>query len=243
MTFADLPALQFQFAKTVPFENIDIMVQKNEDLTLENIRKKIIDQKRGGVCYELNPLFYSFLKQQGFDVRMVAATIVHDQDHHDLVGTHITTLLTQEENRYIVDVGFGGNHALQPIPMTGETVTSLTGEYRIREVQTPFGEYAMQKYRDGKLDIQYIFSTEPIDEAHLNMAKDRITDHTDSPFNKSVLLNKLTDDGSITLTNQSFTITRNNRKTRQEVDRDLFKQLCEHRFGIPMTEKMLQLLV
>lgn len=236
VTFEDLPALQLQFAKTVPFENISIMSNEDIHVTLENIRQKILNQKRGGVCYELNPMFYSFLNHQGFDVSMVAGTVFLENNHQGLHRTHIATLLQQDGKQYIVDVGFGKNHALQPVPMTGETVTSFTGEYRIKEVDSPWGEYSLEKYCDGKLEIQYTFSTDPVDESHLDKVKDVITHHDHSPFNKSILLSKLTNDGTITLTDHSLTITKHNKKTQHQLNQEVFKQMCRDYFQIDIQQ-------
>ncbi|SMO32023.1 arylamine N-acetyltransferase family protein [Melghirimyces algeriensis] len=237
VTFEDLPSLQLQFTKAIPFENMDVMRKDHRKVTLENVKKKIIDQKRGGICYELNPLFYWFLQQQGFKVYMVAGTVIRDGEPRGPIGTHVTTLLLHNEEPYIVDVGFGSNLALQPIPMTGQTVSSFTGEYRIQKTQTPWGDYTLEKYQNGELKVRYSFSTKPVDETYLDQVKDQITHHEQSPFNKSILLTKLIDNGHITLTEQSLTTTKNQQRTQQKIDQHLFQELCQRHFGIaPLQE-------
>jgi len=44
----------------------------------------------------------------------------------------------------LVDVGFGSHLALQPIPFTGEFVTSITGDYRIETENTELGEFIFE---------------------------------------------------------------------------------------------------
>ena len=41
--------------------------------TPEDLFRKVVEQKRGGYCFELNKLFFLLLKELGFDCRSVAA--------------------------------------------------------------------------------------------------------------------------------------------------------------------------
>ncbi|RAL26152.1 arylamine N-acetyltransferase family protein [Thermoflavimicrobium daqui] len=229
--FEDLSELMLQFAKHVPFENISII--QGEDLAIhaDQLKRKIIDQKRGGVCYELNPIFYNLLKELGFDVQMISATI-SGNEKQDLIGTHIAISLIHNQEKYIIDVGFGSNLALKPIPFTGEWVKSVTGEYRVRKEKTKWGDYILEKARNGEVEISYFFDLKPIDESYLNHVKDLITNHPNSPFNKSLLLAKITEKGHQTLTENSYTVTQNGEKNKQSIDSTQFKQLSKDQFGI-----------
>ncbi|MFB4164815.1 arylamine N-acetyltransferase [Alteribacillus sp. JSM 102045] len=228
--FDDLPKLMFQFAKNVPFENIDIIQRKDIEINADNVKRKIIDQSRGGLCYELNPMFYYFLQERGFDVQMVPATV--SGNHPEIIETHVTIVLKKNDQQYLIDVGFGANHALQPIPFSGEFVTSLTGEYRVKHDKTEAGEYVLEKYRCEKLEASYSFFLKQINESHLNHMKEVIMKHPHSPFNQSALLTKLTDDGHTTLTDKTFTIVKDGSKNKQSIDSIKLKQLSISQFGI-----------
>ncbi|MBJ3143753.1 arylamine N-acetyltransferase, partial [Salmonella enterica subsp. enterica serovar Derby] len=52
----------FTFAHTIPFENLDVIASNTNTITMENLQNKILSRSRGGLCYELNTLFYYFLK-------------------------------------------------------------------------------------------------------------------------------------------------------------------------------------
>lgn len=231
VTFEDIHVLQSQFAKHIPFENMSIIQKENIDLTFEDLKRKIIDNRRGGVCYELNPLFYYALKELGFDVHLIGGTVFSDEENR-LIQTHFATILHHNEQRYLIDVGFGSHHALQPLPFTGETITSPTGTYRIQKKETTFGEYAFEKYQDGKLEIGYDFFKAPIDETVLQNAQQIITHHEKSPFNKAPLLTKRTDDGHITLTDKTYTVTKGKQKSKQTIDLLTFQALALREFGI-----------
>ncbi|HEY3475804.1 MAG TPA: arylamine N-acetyltransferase, partial [Anaerolineales bacterium] len=63
----------------VPFENLDIARERPIRLTEEALWEKIVVQKRGGFCYELNGLFAWLLRQSGFDVSYLNARVYNGQ--------------------------------------------------------------------------------------------------------------------------------------------------------------------
>ena len=58
----------YAMAQTVPFENLNILEKNFKEISKENLKEKILVNNRGGLCYELNPTMYYFLKDSGFDV-------------------------------------------------------------------------------------------------------------------------------------------------------------------------------
>lgn len=59
----------------VPFENLDIHLNREIQLNIPHLWEKIVEQKRGGICYELNGLFFYLLQQIGFKAQMVSARV------------------------------------------------------------------------------------------------------------------------------------------------------------------------
>ena len=59
-----------------------------------------------------------------------------------------------------------------------------------------------------------------------------IVEHPESSFNKSPLLTKLTDRGSVTLTDTSLTKWEDGVVTKEEVDGERFRELAREIFGI-----------
>ena len=53
----NLKYLQRRHLLNIPFENLDIHWKKPIDLKGESLYQKIVENKRGGFCYELNGLF------------------------------------------------------------------------------------------------------------------------------------------------------------------------------------------
>jgi N-hydroxyarylamine O-acetyltransferase len=73
----------------VPFENLDIARERPIRLTEEALWDKIVVQKRGGFCYELNGLFAWLLRQSGFDVSYLNARVYNGQGQLGIDFDHL----------------------------------------------------------------------------------------------------------------------------------------------------------
>src|SRR5699024_12439890 len=74
--FSDLPLLMKQFTYHLPFENVDIMMNGKTLLEYEALYQKMIHNKLGGLCYELNQLLFFTLQMLGFDVRLIHYNLI-----------------------------------------------------------------------------------------------------------------------------------------------------------------------
>lgn len=55
--------------RAIPFENFDIALGRPIDLTPQAVFNKLVRNRRGGYCFELNGLMLQALKHYGFDAR------------------------------------------------------------------------------------------------------------------------------------------------------------------------------
>ncbi|MBI3164765.1 MAG: arylamine N-acetyltransferase, partial [Chloroflexi bacterium] len=76
-TVDTLRALHRAHLLTVPFENLDIHHNKPIVLDEAALFEKIVVNRRGGYCYELNGLLASVLRELGFDVTMFSSNVIH----------------------------------------------------------------------------------------------------------------------------------------------------------------------
>ncbi len=108
VSFEDLPNIMYAMAQTVPFENLNILENNFTEISKENLKEKILVNNRGGLCYELNPTMYYFLKDAGFDVHLVSGTVYNAANSTWAVDSgHIVTVLTHHNELYLIEVGFG----------------------------------------------------------------------------------------------------------------------------------------
>ncbi len=100
-----LEALQRAHMTAVPFENVDVYtgvpVRTGTDWSVP----KVVDQGRGGWCFELNGAFGALLAALGFRVLHLAAAVVL-RGPTDVVD-HLTLEVLLDDGPWLVDVGFG----------------------------------------------------------------------------------------------------------------------------------------
>lgn len=239
LTFEKLDKVLEKTAKCIPFENICIINKNASDISKESLVTKILDRNEGGVCYELNPILSLFLQENGFDVSLVRGAVYdHSSQNWTPTGlTHVTIILHHNNQTYVVDTGFGGNLPLKPVPLSGETVYSENGEFRIKKLDNKYGNYGFEmklKYKDSDWKLGYAFDTENIiqDLPELNEIKQIISESEHSPFNKAPLLTKISDGGTVTLTGSSLTIWKDGKMHKEEIEETQFTDLAKTHFGV-----------
>lgn len=86
-TAESLRELQIAHLLTVPFENLSI--HSNQSIVLEDdvLFTKVIENRRGGFCYELNGLFAALLRELGFNVAMLSAGAANAEGGSDRTST------------------------------------------------------------------------------------------------------------------------------------------------------------
>ncbi|MGE7604354.1 arylamine N-acetyltransferase family protein [Peribacillus sp. NPDC097675] len=229
VTFERLANILDKTAKTIPFENSSVLAEHSSAISEESITDKVLIRNEGGVCYELNAALYLFLAENDFDVYLVRG-VIYNQGWSTIGRTHVAILLIHEGETYLVDTGFGANLPLKPVPLTGEIVFSKNGEFRVKKVDSEHGDHILElklNHKDTEWRIGYAFDTEKTVEQimELDEVQTIIREHPQSPFNKSPLMTRLTENGSITLTETSFTKWEDGKMTKEGIDETRFKEL------------------
>ncbi|MEC2182417.1 arylamine N-acetyltransferase [Bacillus spizizenii] len=210
VSFGDLPLFLKAMAYRFPFENRAVLAKENYKVTKEDLWRRLVKEQHGGLCYDLNGFLYFVLREAGFQVKLIRGTIyAGKQEEWALDRTHAAVLLSAEKGEYIVDIGFGINLALQPIPLSGETVQSSVGSFRIKEEETEKGSHVLLMDKGEGWQIGYAFTLEESNAGDLDDMKDMIHSHEKSPFNKSLLASKLTPNGRMVMSDRHFTIHEN----------------------------------
>ena len=125
-----LAALQLAFVQNVPFENLDIHLGRRIELSGEKIYRKIVDERRGGFCYECNTLFHDLLTALGYEVCYLAAAMQLDTSR-GMDFEHMALLVRIDGTDYMVDVG-NGQSCLQPMALESKDVVNWEGiDYRL----------------------------------------------------------------------------------------------------------------
>ncbi len=112
----------------VAFENLDIVpLHRSILLEHETLWQKIVEERRGGFCYELNGMFAWLLKQAGFAVSYLNGRVFSRSGKLGIDFDHLVLLVTVpgESRRWIADVGFGDSFVGPLVLQEGEQPQGL----------------------------------------------------------------------------------------------------------------------
>lgn len=249
-----LNGLQEAHLKSVPFENLDIHYDKKIELNVSLFYKKIVENKRGGLCYELNGLFYALLKEIGFDVKMISARVYkqgkekHHESSYNQNYDHLASIATLDGKEYLVDVGFG-EFSLYPLPLKMNIVfEDSLGKFFLDKLDDNYfrlNEIVIENNGDNKEEKivpQYIFENQ---SRELEEFKEMCVFHqtsSESPFTKGLVVYFLKEDKGIT---RKITLTDKKLKIRtldnqieetyfEDQNRQEFERLLFEYFDIKM---------
>jgi N-hydroxyarylamine O-acetyltransferase len=160
---ATLIGLHHAQAMSVPYEGIDVYSNIRLDHSLDGIFRKIVDNRRGGWCYESNGLLGWALKNVGFNVMRAAAGVYRSQRGDSAMGNHVV-LLVRLDQTYLADLGLGD--ALRaPIPLAEGT--HHQGPHSFRLEKLPGGYWRFHNHALGS-PTDFDFRDAPADEALLS---------------------------------------------------------------------------
>jgi N-hydroxyarylamine O-acetyltransferase len=210
-----LRLLQKKHLLSVPFENLDIHWKRPILLDTNRFYQKIVEEKRGGFCYELNGLFNELLRNLRFQTRLVSARVSDGKGGFSSEYDHLAIVVIIGELEYLADVGFGA--------FTSEPLNVITG----LEQQDETGTFIIRRFEDGYLEVakkdgetwrsEYIFK--PI-ERSLSEFAGMCEFHQTSPeshFTQGKVCSLMLNSGRKTLTDKKFIETRNGEKRETEI--------------------------
>lgn len=147
-----LRALHRAHMLAVPFENLDIHIGCPIVCDEESFLRKIINQRRGGFCYELNGAFAALLRAVGFRVTLLSARVAGVDDSCGPEFDHLALRIdipretmrdtlrgvvpTASPSTWLADVGFGDSF-IEPLLMQPNLAESQAGRvYRLVEMKS-----------------------------------------------------------------------------------------------------------
>lgn len=212
---ASLRALHQQHVFNVPFETLDIHNKVPIILSIESLFQKVILDKRGGYCYELNTLFHRLLSICGFKVSMISGRILH-RSGYGREFEHMALMVELDGQRWLVDVGYG-DFSLQPLAIQpGEVQSDGRTFYQIMDHIVVDGkEYlGAAKWNDSKqtFKIEYIFTLTPRTLGDFAAMNHFHQTSSESHFAKSMICSLPIPNGRISMINNKLIKTENGQK-------------------------------
>jgi N-hydroxyarylamine O-acetyltransferase len=132
--------LQRRHLESVPFENLGRYLGEQVDLEESALLDKVVRQRRGGLCYELNGAFGLLLRDVGFDVRLLAGRVMRRDGVFGPPLDHLA-LRVELDEPWLVDVGFG-RFSIRPLRLT-----------TTEEQPDPAGQFTVRPAPHGDVDV------------------------------------------------------------------------------------------
>ena len=195
--------------RTIPFENLDPLMGVPVDLLGPTVlAEKLIERRRGGYCYEHNGLVGFVLEALGYGVERLAGRVVwmRDEDAALPAMTHNVLAVTVpgEAERFLVDVGFGGQTLSSPIRLVSGRVQRTRHEpYRIVDAGAHLVLEAL--VRDTWRPL-YLFTTEPRPRIDLEVGSWYVSTHPASTFVVGLSAALVTDEARYNLRGRNLAI-------------------------------------
>jgi N-hydroxyarylamine O-acetyltransferase len=211
-----LKRLQRQHLLSVPFENLDIHRNVPIKLNLEIIYQKVVENHRGGFCYELNGLFLQLLLALNFKAHLISATVYSEENGYGFPGTHCAVMVKFENGTYLTDVGFG-EFSFTPLKLEVDKIQhDDRGEF-------VFDNYDEKHFRINKLENdlkkpQYIFKNEKMAFLDFKAGCHFHQTNSKSTFVKKRLISRPIENGRITVTENTLKISENNEVEEREIE-------------------------
>lgn len=234
---------------TVPFENLDVCdCRVSPSLGIADIFQKIVVEKRGGYCFELNALFAALLENLGFDVRPCFARSLKDCGYVQPI-THRAAIVVVEGVRCFCDVGYGGPQPAAALPLEDGIDRVVQGQvFRVEKREGAWwdllycgSEAKLDAARAEGRDVQPMpvlaFLDEPVAEEDFVPLSHYCSTHPDSVFTQKRMVNIRTIDGNASITADVFTrVTREGREERVLASDDEFRAVLAETFGIMLSQ-------
>ncbi len=206
-TLDTLNAIVDAHARAIPFENLDVLLQKPVNLGVEALEEKLVRVGRGGYCFEQNALLLHVLEQLGFQVRPLSARVRIGRRRDETPARTHLFLRVELEGSYLADVGVGGLTLTSAIRLV-EGLEQPT-RHEPRRLVREDGRW----FHQAKLGADWVdvceFTLEEMPAIDREVANWFTSAHPQSHFkNRLVVARALPDGGRASILNRELTLRR-----------------------------------
>lgn len=201
-----LRQLHLAHCTTVPYENLDMIRGIPTSLEEDALFHKIVEEGRGGLCFELNGSFGNLLRALGYQVTDYAARYLRGESTLPM-RRHRVLKVEATDGTWLCDVGIGEVCQREPVRLEEGLVQEQFGETYKLEKEDFLGWVLWDLYK-GSWRKFYSFTEEPQLEVDYIAPNFYCEQHPESPFNKKEMFAVKTLEG------------------RKTLDGNLYKEFC-----------------
>jgi N-hydroxyarylamine O-acetyltransferase len=172
----------------IPYENLDIHFGRTLELSPARAYEKIVLEKRGGWCYEMNGLLAWALREIGFEVQYLACAV----GQINASANHLA-LKVNLEQAYLADAGFG-NGLLEPIPLSAGVYMQQARAFKL-EQHGEHWRFDIPSMAVGAVGNSFDFTLEPQNLEHFQERCTYLQTSPESGFVRVVVCHRMTETG------------------------------------------------
>lgn len=240
-----LSSLVYAHQTTIPFSSAGTYhCEAAPNLEPGVVFDKVIAEKRGGYCFEMNLIFKELLLGLGYDSYPVLCRVCIPGNTIRLPLTHEGIITTVDGMRYYTDVGFGGPVAAGALALDDGVEQTIQGEtYRMRTIDECW--WALERLSSQVIEGLTEGAEDPWVTV-IELCTARAEDQDFSPlsafcaqpgarFHESIVLNLRTPSGNYAFDGEALTIRENGEKhVIQLADEAARNAAIEEYFGIKL---------
>lgn len=217
----------------IPFENLDVLQQKSILLDRDSLYRKIVLDNRGGYCFEMNGLFSYILEDLGFEAINLLARVYIDSNNFGS-RTHQVLLVVLNNQRWLVDVGFGGGGLIEPILLEEGAVSQQFFE-TFRLLKDPNIGFVLQRKFGTEFRNVYAFTLDSCIPADYVMSNYFTSTFPGGFFTETRIITKPTTEGRVTLVDKILKISSGNQISEKTLTSDSeYHEVLKEFFGLNM---------
>ncbi len=211
---ATVQAIVRAHVAAIAFENLDPLMGKPVDLDPLAIEDKLVHRGRGGYCFEHNRLLAEVLRAMDLVVTPLIARVLWNRPPDvPTPQTHMALLVTLDDERWLVDVGFGGL-TLSSVLRFQAGMEQLTPHEPYRLLQS-HGEWRLQAKVAGQWQALYRFTLQPCEEVDFVVANHYVATHPESPFTSQLIVARTAPELRLALRNREFAMHHRDGRTER----------------------------
>ncbi len=200
-----LKAIHRLHPRAIPFENLNPLTRRAVKLDLESVERKLVDDRRGGYCFEQNALLANVLIELGFQVTPLIGRVLWGREPDAVPPrTHMVLRIDLDNEAWIADVGFGSVTLTSPVRLTpGLAQRTDLGIFRLADAShDPL--YLEVQARDQTWSRVYRFDLHPVEWIDYETSNWYTSTSPEAIFANNLIVCRVLDDTRLALLNDQL---------------------------------------
>jgi N-hydroxyarylamine O-acetyltransferase len=190
-----LRAIHRAHLMSIAYENFDVQFGRPVTIDIPAIYEKIVENGRGGWCYEMNGIFGWALTELGFKVTRATGAVMREMGGAASEGNHLVLTVELDEGVYLADVGFGDG-TLHPFAVRPGAFAANGFDFAVTRVDEHWWRFHNHRYSGAP---SFDFNLAPADESLLAAKCDSLQRAPDSIFVQNLICFRHGDSGFVVL--------------------------------------------